>query len=301
MTNDIDYVVAPLAATDDSSESTEASEAAGQGVKTRTRSNFSRTLRSDHKPLSWEFRVLSPLAVIALWQLASVIGWIPSDVLAAPSKVVTSLGSLISDGTLPDALEVSLQRAILGFALGTVIAVAAAIPVGLTRIGDAVVDPPMQMLRTLPLLGLVPLFIVWFGIGEWPKILLVALGVAVPLYLNIVGALRSIDPDLYELADALNLTAWQRIRYVIAPGALPGTLVGVRQALAFAWLALIVAEQMSATAGLGFMINNARDFMQTDTILIGLLTYAALGLITDALVRAAERWALRWRTEGITR
>lgn len=265
---------------------------------TRRRSNGARRLRGDHPALSWEFRLLSPLALIALWQLVSVLGWLPSQTLAAPSQVVGKLGSLLSDGTLQGALATSVQRAALGFLLGALIALATALPVGLSRAGDAVVDPLMQMLRTLPLLGLVPLFIVWFGIGEWPKILLVGLGVCVPLYLNLVGALRSIDPDLYELADSLGLSRWQRIKHVILPGALPGTLVGVRQALAFAWLALIVAEQMSATSGLGFMINNARDFLQTDTIVVGLLTYAVLGLLTDAVVRWLERYALRWRASA---
>ncbi|YAL82750.1 ABC transporter permease [Dermacoccaceae bacterium W4C1] len=268
---------------------------AQRATRRRGRDGASR-LRGDHPPLPWEWRVLSPLALIAIWQFASVVGWLPTDTLAPPSQVFAQAWSLISDGTLPTALVASLQRAAAGFGLGVLIALAAAIPVGLSRIGDAVIDPPMQMLRTFPLFGLVPLFIIWFGVGEWPKVLLVALGVCVPLYLNIVGALRSIDPDLYELSDALRLSRWQRLSNVIIPGALPGTLVGLRQALAFAWLALIVAEQMAAESGLGFMINNARDFLQTDTIVVGLLTYAVLGLVTDAVVRALERRALRWRS-----
>lgn len=265
-----------------------------------TRPSLARQLRSDRESFAWEFRLLSPLALIAVWQLVSVTGLVPPQVLASPSQIARTLVNLIADGTLLHALGASVQRATLGLLLGTVIALACAIPVGFSRIGDAVVDPLVQMLRTLPLLGLVPLFILWFGIGEASKVLLVALGVCVPLYLNVVGALRSIDPDLYELSDSLNLSVWQRARHVIIPAALPGTLVGTRQALAYAWLALIVAEQMSATTGLGFMINNARDFLQTDVIIVGLLTYAALGLISDALVRVAERWSLRWRTEGAT-
>lgn len=256
-----------------------------------------RGLRGDHPPAPWQYRFLSPLALVAVWQVVSVLGWLPEDVLAAPSEIVARAGSLIADGTLPEAIGTSLVRALLGFALGLGIALVAAIPVGLSRFGDAALDPPMQMLRTLPLFGLVPLFIIWFGIGEWPKVLLVALGVCVPLYLNIVGALRAIDPDLYELSDALGLSRRQRLWHVIAPGALPGALVGLRQALAFAWLALIVAEQMAASSGLGFMINNARDFLQTDTIVVGLLTYAVLGLLTDAAVRLLERRALRWRAD----
>lgn len=263
------------------------------------RNTRARALRGDRQPLPWEVRWLSPIALVALWQLASAVGWLPSNILAAPSAIFTRLGSLVADGTLPNAIGASLQRAALGFLLGAAIAVVAGVIVGLSRIGDAVLDPPMQMVRTVPLLGLVPLFIIWFGIGEWSKMLLVAIGVAIPLYLNLVAALRSIDPELYDVADSLDLTVAQRVRHVLVPGALPGTLVGLRQALGFAWLALIVAEQISATNGLGFMINNARDFLQTDTIVIGLLTYALLGLLTDGAVRVLERRALRWRETGV--
>lgn len=254
-----------------------------------------RGLRADFAPLSWQWRLITPLALVALWQVLSITGVLPASVLAAPSQIVRTFGSLISDGTLPSALWTSVQRAFWGFLLGAVIAVVLGLLAGLTRVGDAVIDPPLQMIRTVPLLGVVPLFIIWFGIGEIPKILIVALGVAIPLYLNLVSALRSIDPHLYDVADTLRLTPAERLRTILLPGALPGTLVGVRQALGFAWLALIVAEQISAASGLGFMINNARDFLQTDTIVVGLLTYAALGLITDAAVRVAERRALRWR------
>lgn len=254
-----------------------------------------RGLRADLAPHTWHWRLITPLAIVAIWQILSVTGVLPASVLAAPSQIVRTFGSLISDGTLPSALWTSVQRAFWGFLLGAAIAVLLGLLAGLTRVGDAIIDPPMQMIRTVPLLGIVPLFIIWFGIGEVPKVLIVALGVAIPLYLNLVSALRSIDPHLYDVADTLRLTPGERLRTILLPGALPGTLVGVRQALGFAWLALIVAEQISASSGLGFMINNARDFLQTDTIVVGLLTYAALGLITDGAVRVAERRALRWR------
>ena len=200
--------------------------------------------------------------------------------------------------TSPSAVLVSLRRAVLGLALGVAAAVALGSIAGLSRGGEALVDPPMQMIRTLPLFGLVPLFILWFGIGETSKIALVALGVVIPLYLNLVAALRGIDRDLYEVAHTVKLTRAERVRHILIPGSLPGALVGFRQSLGVAWLALVVAEQVNTDAGLGFLINNARDFLQTDIIVVGLLAYAALGLITDALVRRLEKRALAWRDDA---
>jgi sulfonate transport system permease protein len=252
-------------------------------------------LRTDAPPYPSELRWIAPLAIVVLWQLLSVTGVLPERTLAAPSQIVQEAVNLVKDGILLDALWVSLRRAIIGFLLGAAVAIAAGVWVGFSRLGDAVADPILQMLRTIPLFGLVPLFILWFGIGELPKILLVALGVAIPLYLNLVGALRDIDPDLYDVADTLRLTRGERLRHVLLPAALPGTLIGLRQSLGFAWLALIVAEQINASSGLGYMINNAREFLETDTIVVGLLAYAILGLLTDAIVRRLERRTLRWR------
>lgn len=244
-------------------------------------------------------RWISPLVLLALWQLASATGLLPAQTLAGPGQIAKTAWELTQSGELPSALWTSLQRAILGFLIGTVVALVAGVAAGVTRIGDLAVDPPMQMIRTIPLFGLVPLFILWFGIGETPKLLLVAIGVVVPLYLNLVAALRTVDPELLEVADTLRLSRVERWRHVIIPAALPGTLVGVRQSLGIAWLALIVAEQIAASSGLGYMINQARDFLQTDIIVVGLLAYAILGLLTDALVRVFERRALRWRDEQV--
>ena len=247
-------------------------------------------------PTAALLRWLSPLALLVLWQVASDTGVLSPKDLAAPSTILAAARDLIDNGQLPDALAVSLRRAALGLVVGVSAATVLGAIAGLSRTGDVVVDPPMQMLRTLPLFGLIPLFILWFGIGETPKVLLVALGVVVPLYLNLVAALRGIDPELYEVADSLRLTRRERVRHILLPGALPGALVGLRQSLGVAWLALVVAEQVNAGSGLGYMINNARDFLQTDVVVVGLLTYAVLGLVTDALVRVLERRALRWRT-----
>ncbi|WP_214413616.1 ABC transporter permease [Sphaerisporangium fuscum] len=240
-------------------------------------------------------RWLSPLAVVALWQAASSTGLLPQRLLAAPATVAVTAADLIADGTLPTAIAVSLQRVAAGFVLGGLAGLLLALAAGLSRAGENAVDPIMQMLRALPFFGLIPLFILWFGIGEAPKVTLVALAVSFPLYLNTFAGIRGVDAKLAELGRTLKLGRAALVRHIVLPGALPQTLVGLRQSLGVAWLALIVAEQVNADAGLGFMINDAREFLRTDVIVVGLLVYSGLGLLTDAVVRLLERRALAWR------
>ncbi|MEV6771907.1 ABC transporter permease subunit [Nocardia sp. NPDC051030] len=240
-------------------------------------------------------RLISPLVLVAIWQVASSTGLLSERLLASPVTVLHTAVDLIQDGTLTSALTVSLQRAALGFLIGAVFGIGLALVAGLSRVGEHIVDPILQMLRTLPFYGLIPLFILWFGIGELPKIVLVAFGVAIPLYLNTFAGIRDVDQKLAELARVQRLGWFALVRHIVLPGALPQTLVGLRQSLGVAWLALIVAEQINADAGLGYLINNAREFLRTDVIVVGLLVYSVLGLITDALVRLIERRALTWR------
>ncbi|MEU7876838.1 ABC transporter permease [Microbispora bryophytorum] len=246
-------------------------------------------------------RWVSPLVVVLLWQLASVLGLLPARLLAAPSQIAVTALDLVGSGTLPTAIAVSLERVLLGFAAGAVAGVGLALVAGLSLTGENAVDPIMQMLRALPFFGLIPLFILWFGIGETPKVLLVALAVSFPLYLNTFAGIRGVDGKLAEVARTLRLGRTALVRHIVLPGALPQTLVGLRQSLGVAWLALIVAEQVNADAGLGYMINDAREFLRTDVIVVGLLVYSALGLLTDALVRLLERRALVWRREFLSR
>ncbi len=241
-------------------------------------------------------RWISPLVLLALWQLGSAVGLISQDVLPAPSLIAEAGVELIRNGQLADALRVSGVRVVEGLLLGGVIGVGLGSVVGLSRWAEATVDPPMQMLRALPHLGLIPLFILWFGIGELPKVLLVALGVSFPLYLNTFSAIRQVDPKLFETADVLGFSFRQRFSHIIIPSAAPQVLVGFRQSLAIAWLTLIVAEQINADKGIGFLINNARDFLRIDIIIFGLVVYALLGIATDAVVRVLEHRALRYRS-----
>lgn len=246
--------------------------------------------------LSFLRRWASPLAIVLVWQLLSSAGVLTEDTIASPLQIAGAAAELVREGTLQSAILTSVQRVGAGFLIGATIGLAVAIAAGLSRIGEDALDPPMQMLRTLPHFGLIPLFITWFGIGETPKLALIAMGVAFPLYLNTFGGIRNIDTKITEAAAAMGLTWSQRIRHVVIPGALPQMLVGLRQSLGIAWLSLIVAETISASSGLGYMINLAKEFQQTDVIVVGLAVYSLLGLATDSLVRIAEKRALTWRS-----
>ncbi len=261
--------------------------------------NVRRSLARWARSPGWR-RWVSPLVLLALWQLATSTGMVSTQKVPSPATVWTTTVHLVTTdtaayGTLQGGMAASLQRMAIGFSIGAVAAVVLAVAAGLSRFGENAVDPPMQMLRTLPLFGLVPVFIVWFGIGQLPKVLLIALAATVPLYLNVYAGIRSVDARLGELGRVLGLGRFEFIRHVVLPGALPQSLVGLRQSLGAAWLALVVAEQLNVSNGLGFMISQATQFLQDNVIFVVLLVYTALGLLTDALVRLLERRALAWR------
>lgn len=240
-------------------------------------------------------RLLGPLALIACWQAASSTGLVSADILASPVMVARAAAHLVADGELPAAMAASLRRVAVGLLFGGLAGVSLALVSSLTRLGEDLVDASVQMLRTVPFLGLIPLLIIWFGIGETPKIALVALGVAFPLYLNVFAAVRGVDVGLAEAGRAFGLSRLGLVRHVVLPAALPGALVGLRHALGVSWLALIFAEQVNASAGIGFLMNNAQEFQRTDVIVVCLLVYAGLGLLADLIVRSLERVLLSWR------
>ncbi|MGA5324019.1 ABC transporter permease [Streptomyces seoulensis] len=243
----------------------------------------------------WLRRTTGPAALLILWQVLSVTGVLAPDVLASPGRIAHVAGDLMADGSLPSAMGISLQRVAGGLVLGTVVGTGLALLSGLFRIGEDVIDAPVQMLRTVPFVGLIPLFIIWFGIGETPKIAIITLGVTFPLYLNVYAGIRGVDSQLIEAGESLGLSRWGLVRHVVLPGALPGALTGLRYSLGIAWLALVFAEQVNADSGIGFLMVQARDFLRTDVIVVCLIVYAFLGLLADFVVRSLERLLLRWR------
>ncbi|SPL99843.1 Alkanesulfonates transport system permease protein [[Actinomadura] parvosata subsp. kistnae] len=240
-------------------------------------------------------RIITPLLVVVLWEGASRAGILPPDKLSAPSDVLAAGWRLAADGTLWHNLLDSLVRAVIGLAIGGGLGLALGSVAGLLRLGDDLVDPPVQMARMLPHLGLVPLLLIWVGIGEPLKISLVALGAFFPVYLNTYGGIRGIDERLVEAARTCGLSAAARLRHVVLPGALPSLFLGLRLAFGAGWLSLVVGEQVNADSGLGFMMMEAREFAQTDVVVLGLLIYALLGLLSDLALRTAEGRALAWR------
>jgi sulfonate transport system permease protein len=243
----------------------------------------------------WLRRTVGPLLLLTLWQVFSATGVLHRDTLASPGTIARAAGELIADGTLPAAMGISLQRVAVGLLLGGVVGIALALVSGLSRLGEDLVDATVQMLRTVPWVGLIPLFIIWLGIGEAPKIALIALGVAFHLYLNVYAGIRGVDEQLIEAGQSLGLGRWGLIRHVVLPGAMPGAMTGLRYSLATAWLALVFGESINADAGIGFLMNQAREFFRTDVIVVCLVVYAFLGLIADAIVRTLERLLLQWR------
>jgi sulfonate transport system permease protein len=240
-------------------------------------------------------RTAVPVVLVLLWHVLSVSGVLPESVLAGPKTVVSSTVELLASGELQAAMLASLRRALSGLLIGGSIGTVLAILSGLTRLGEDMIDSTVQMLRTVPNVALIPLLIIWFGIGEAPKIALIAIATAFPLYINVYAGIRNVDVSLVEAGRTLGLSQAGLVRHVVLPGALPGTLVGLRCALGVSWLALVFGEQVNATAGIGYLMSNAREFFQTEVIVVCLAVYALLGLAVDLTIRLLERILLSWR------
>jgi sulfonate transport system permease protein len=239
--------------------------------------------------------LLGPGILLLYWCVFSYVGWLDPRILPSPWATLATASDLIADGRLPSNLAVSAVRAAEGLVFGVIAGLAVALISGLSRLGGYVFDSLVQMKRAIPTLALIPLVILWLGIGEPMKVTVIALSVFIPIYLQTHNALRGTEIKYLELAETLNLSRWRFLRDVVLPGALPGFMLGLRFAVMGAWLALVVVEQLNATSGIGYMIDLARTYAQTDVIVVGLVVYAFLGLGSDALVRFAEARLIAWR------
>ena len=255
-----------------------------------------RPAKAVRQPISLErfLPFLLPVVVIAAWQLGSSIGWISTRIMPSPAAVVAAFWQTTISGQLPNNILVSAGRAFTGLLVGGSIGFLLGIANGVSRLSEQLTDTTLQMLRTIPHLAMVPLVILWFGIGEESKLFLTALGVLFPIYLNTYHGVRNVDRGLIEMGRVYGMSNWTLFKKVIFPGALPSILVGLRFALGIMWLTLIVAESIAASSGIGYMANNAREFGMTDVVVLTLVIYAILGKLADVVARTIERRTLRW-------
>ncbi len=235
-----------------------------------------------------------PILLIVIWQLLVQFGLLSTRILPAPTDVLAAGVKLALSGELFRHIAVSSWRAILGFLVGGSIGLVLGVLTGVFTLAENLLDTSIQMLRNIPHLALIPLVILWFGIGEEAKLFLVALGVMFPIYLNTFHGIRTVDPGLIEMGKVYGLRPTALFWQIILPGALPSILVGVRYALGIMWLTLIVAETIAADSGIGYMAMNAREFIQTDVVVLSILLYALLGKLADTLARIMEERWLQW-------
>ena len=268
-------------------------------ARTRATETFTAPARREGRRLgrlAWPLGIYTvPVAILVLWQVSSELGWVPAKIAPAPTAIVQAGVDLWQIGELGPDLLISLQRVGIGLAIGLAIGIPTGVIAGLARSGEYAFNGVVQIANTIPLLAILPLMIVWFGIDELTKVLLIAFGAAVPMYLNLFAAIRGVDQRLIEMARAAGVKRWRLVTRVLVPGALPGFLVGLRFALAYSVLGLVAAETINATSGLGYLINRAQTYLRTDQVFLGLVIYALLGLLADQIVRILERVLLQWR------
>lgn len=235
-----------------------------------------------------------PVIVVVVWQLVGQFGLVSTRILPTPLAVAEAAIKLTVSGELIGYIGISTLRALIGFLIGGVIGFFLGILNGLSDSANRLLDSSVQMVRNVPHLALIPLVIIWFGIGETAKIFLVTLGVFFPIYANTLHGIRSIDPGLIEMAKVYRLQGKDLYRHVIFPGAISSILVGVRYALGFMWLTLIVSETISANSGIGYMAMNAREFMRLDVVVLAIIIYALLGKLSDSIAKLLEKRLLQW-------
>jgi sulfonate transport system permease protein len=241
---------------------------------------------------------VAPIALVLLWELSSRFGLISADLAPAPLEVVRAAVRATQHQQLFTHVLVSAGRAGLGTLIGSVIGLALGLATGLSRPLQLLLDGPLQMMRAVPALALVPLVILWFGLGETAKIFIVTITVVFPVYLNTFHGVRSVDPQLIEMARVYDVRGLALYREVILPGALPSVLVGLRFALGMSWLVIIIAETLGAERGLGYLAGNARDFMQMDVLVLTIVLWGLLGKGADLLARTVESWLLPWQPKA---
>ena len=251
--------------------------------------------------VSITLRVAGPIALLAAWWAASASGTLNPAVLASPQQVASAAWQLWRSGQLQSAVGVSVLRAATGLVFGVSAGLVLGVITGFSRLGEELLDSPLQLLRALPFLSLVPLFMVWFGIGEEARVILIAVATSFPMYVSTAGGVRAVDPRLVEAMRTFGLSRWALVREVVLPAAMPSLLSGLRLSMTLSVIALIAAEEINTTNGIGFLMAQAQTYSRTDILTVCVLLYGLLGLCVDLIVRGAERLLMPWRPAGARR
>ena len=247
--------------------------------------------KKDYKVLlQW----IVPLLLVLAWYGATLPG-AGNTIFPSPAKVLIRAVSMLQNGQLLEYTAVSAKRAIIGFLIGGGVGFLLGLMNGLWKLSDIALNTTIQMLRNIPVLALISLMIVWFGIGERVKIIMVAFGVFFPVYINTYHGIKSLDKGLVEMGKVYGLKGFALFRAIIFPGAMSSILVGVRLSLGTMWLILIAAETIAADAGIGYMAMTARELMQMDKVVLSIIIYALLGKLSDVIASWLERRLLQWR------
>lgn len=261
-------------------------------IAARAESSGSGAYRPRWRPLALPW--LLPLGLLAVWQFLSAKGIVSTAIVPAPSDIWDAARQLAERGELQHDILVSLRRVAIGFSIGALAGLIFGVAVGLFELVHELLDRSLQMIRTIPHLALVPLMILWFGIGEEPRLILVAMGSLFPVYINTVGGIRNVDPKLIELGKSYGLGRAELVWSIILPAALQPILVGIRYALGVAWLTLVVGETIASRDGVGYLVQNARELLRIDIIVLAIMLYAIAGWLSDLVTRLIERRLLRW-------
>ncbi|MYM72087.1 ABC transporter permease subunit [Duganella sp. FT134W] len=238
--------------------------------------------------------LLLPVAVLVVVELSVRGGLIPANMLPAPSQILDTLRDLGAQG-LAGHIVASTLRVVAAFAAGAVLAVLLGAAVGLSRHAEAILDPSFQALRAIPSLAWVPLLLLWLGIDEAPKIVLIAIGAFFPVYMGVASGIRGVDRKLIEVARLYRLSNVALTRRVLLPAALPAILTGLRNGLSLAWMFMVAAELIAASKGLGYLLSDGRETSRADIVLAAIFLLAILGKISDSLMAAIEKRSLAWR------
>ncbi|MFF2480372.1 ABC transporter permease [Paenibacillus sp. NPDC058071] len=249
-------------------------------------------------PGKWTLFVLAlaiPVATLIVWQILGDLGLISDLLFPTPFTIGTAFVELAKTGVLWKHISISVQRVLIGFLIGASLGLLFGIAVGLFRRTEKLLDPTVQMIRMIPSLAIVPLFVLWFGIGELSKILIIAQATFFQLYINTFLGIRNVDKKLFEVTYVLGYSRFQQIIRLVLPAALPHILLGVRLSFGISWIGLVVAELIASTSGIGYMMSDARQFADTPVVFVGIFLFAILGLAADSLIRLLQHRLLRWK------